>query len=276
MVNVIDLESRWLHYKIKSFIPYIAIFFVILAILISFFIYTNLNKEREVDTLQHSENNSEVVALDKAAPKEEMREEVQKEEALKNITEEVIAPTQEIQDNSAHKITPDKPEEKLPQTTTIVEKTNKSVSRVLTPSMGFIKNIQNGSQGHYENPTFTTQASEKSFEPQQNFEEEEIDTDTYDTTPYQEYRDEPYVQESTQTKKINIKRQNIEEDMEGLIIRFKKNNSPALSLFIAKKYYEAQDYHNAYDYALITNNINREIESSWIIFSNSLVKLGNK
>jgi two-component SAPR family response regulator len=64
--------------------------------------------------------------------------------------------------------------------------------------------------------------------------------------------------------------------MEGIIKRFKKNNSPALSLFIAKKYYEAEDYHNAYNYALITNNINREIESSWIIFSKSLVKLGKK
>jgi len=57
---------------------------------------------------------------------------------------------------------------------------------------------------------------------------------------------------------------------------FQKDRSPALSLFLAKKYYEIGDYHQAYNYALITNRMNKEIEESWLIFAKSLVKLNKK
>ncbi len=76
--------------------------------------------------------------------------------------------------------------------------------------------------------------------------------------------------------KIDIKRQNTNEDIQHVIKRFNKNNSPALSLFIAKKYYELNDYKKAYQYAFITNQINDEIEESWIIFTKSMLKLGQK
>ena len=56
----------------------------------------------------------------------------------------------------------------------------------------------------------------------------------------------------------------------------KNNNNPALSLFAAKKYYELGVYDQAYNYALITNNINSDIDDSWIIFAKSLVKLDKK
>ena len=84
--------------------------------------------------------------------------------------------------------------------------------------------------------------------------------------------------ESTQptSKKISIKRQNTQDDIHDIIKRFKNNNNPALSLFVAKKYYELGNYHQAYNYSLITNKINKEIKVSWIIFAKSLVKLGEK
>ena len=63
---------------------------------------------------------------------------------------------------------------------------------------------------------------------------------------------------------------------EDVIKRFKKNNNPALSLFIAKKYYELENYDQSYNYALITNEINDNIDSSWIIFAKSLVKLNKR
>ena len=47
-------------------------------------------------------------------------------------------------------------------------------------------------------------------------------------------------------------------------------------ILIAKKYYELGEYHKAYNYALITNQIDRDIEASWIIFAKSLVKLKQK
>ncbi|MBU4110699.1 CDC27 family protein, partial [bacterium] len=65
-------------------------------------------------------------------------------------------------------------------------------------------------------------------------------------------------------------------DIEEIITRFKKNNNPALSLFIAKKYYELGEYRNAYNYSLITNELNKDIEASWILFAQSLVKLNEK
>jgi tetratricopeptide (TPR) repeat protein len=78
------------------------------------------------------------------------------------------------------------------------------------------------------------------------------------------------------SKKISIKRQNTQNDIHDIIKRFKKNTKPALSLFVAKKYYELGNYHQAYNYSLITNKINKEIKVSWLIFAKSLVKLGKK
>jgi hypothetical protein len=79
-----------------------------------------------------------------------------------------------------------------------------------------------------------------------------------------------------QQSSISIHRQNTQEDIHHVIKRFKINNNPALSLFIAKKYYELGEYRKSYNYALITNEINSNIEASWIIFAKSLVKLNEK
>lgn len=86
----------------------------------------------------------------------------------------------------------------------------------------------------------------------------------------------PMIAEKEISKNINIKRQNTQEDIELVIKRFKKSNNPALSLFIAKTYYEMGDYNLAYNYALITNGLDNNIEASWIIFTKSLVKLDQK
>lgn len=75
---------------------------------------------------------------------------------------------------------------------------------------------------------------------------------------------------------IKIKRQKNNQDINDVIKRFNVNHNPALSLFIAKKYYELGEYKKSYNYALITNEINNDIESSWIIFAKSLVKMKKK
>jgi len=77
-------------------------------------------------------------------------------------------------------------------------------------------------------------------------------------------------------KQIKIKRQNSLKDIEDVVKRFNKNNNPLLSLFIAKKYYKLKNYKQAYNYALITNELNNNLEDSWIIFAKALVKLGKK
>ena len=75
---------------------------------------------------------------------------------------------------------------------------------------------------------------------------------------------------------ISINKENTFQDIQQVIKRFKINNNPALSLFVAKKYYELKQYNKSYNYALITNEINPNIEASWIIFAKSLVKLKEK
>ena len=67
-----------------------------------------------------------------------------------------------------------------------------------------------------------------------------------------------------------------DDELNSVINRFEKLRNPALSLFIAKKYYAQGNYHEAYNYALGTNRLNPEIEESILIFSRSLVKLGKK
>ena len=100
---------------------------------------------------------------------------------------------------------------------------------------------------------------------------------------------QPEVQEIKEVKKreiiqhhrererpLKIIRQKTQQDIKEVIKRFEKNHNPALSLFIARQYYEIKEYKKAYNYALITNGINNDIEESWIIFAKSLVKLNKK
>ena len=44
MINVVDLENRWLKFKIKSYIPYLVIIFSIITITILFFVILDTDK----------------------------------------------------------------------------------------------------------------------------------------------------------------------------------------------------------------------------------------
>ena len=75
---------------------------------------------------------------------------------------------------------------------------------------------------------------------------------------------------------ITIIKQNTAHDIKNILSRFQKDKNPALSLFLAKKYYELKNYEKASQYALITNQLNSNIEDSWIIFAKTLVKTHHK
>jgi len=88
---------------------------------------------------------------------------------------------------------------------------------------------------------------------------------------------EPVVEQSSDETIVQISHDQVSEDeLNSVIKRFNTQNNPALSLFIAKTYYDRGNYKEAYNYALITNNLNPSIEDSVLIFSRSLVKLGKK
>jgi len=67
-----------------------------------------------------------------------------------------------------------------------------------------------------------------------------------------------------------------EVELRSVINRFKRSKKPALSLFIAKKYYEQGNYKESYNYARQTYKLNPKIEDGFILYAQSLAKLGKK
>ncbi len=136
---------------------------------------------------------------------------------------------------------------------------------ILSPSLNFMSKIRHDALSNYENNKLTKLNKEKKAQTRQ---KKVVKKKVVEVKPPQEYIEK--------TDTILIERQNTQEDIQHVIKRFKKNNNPALSLFIAKKYYELGEYSKSYNYALMTNQINDNIDASWIIFSKSLVKLNEK
>lgn len=146
---------------------------------------------------------------------------------------------------------------------------DKSQKTTITPSMGFIRTMQYNSPVYYsEEPTVAKKSYTKKTKVKK---KEQIPKPIKEEIVVKA----PEI-EIVEKTSINIKRQDAFNDIEHVIKRFKKSNNPALSLFVAKKYYELKDYNQAYNYSLITNGINNNIEDSWMIFAKSLVKLDKK
>jgi len=246
MLNIIELEQRWLRYKIKSYIPHLIIFLslsIIIIILLSFSSNSSTEDNENIKENVTTSLNQEFIELQEEPIKQVLpvEKKVVKEAIIVSSIKPVSIQKQVIQEHS--------------------QKVK------LSPSLDFMKKMQNSVQPYYKNETAddsyevdTPRPSQKKSTTKAQVKE----TQVVEITPNQSQ------------KRIQIKRQNTQNDIYDIIKRFKKNNNPALSLFVAKKYYELGNYRQAYNYALMTNKINKEIESSWIIFSKSLVKLGKR
>lgn len=247
MINIRELEQRWIRYKIKSYIPYgIGFSVVFIVILISSFLTDDTPKIKEKKVLD--------VEVVKVEPKKKVV--IQKPKTVKHIKA-----TPHIEKNTTV----------IKQST--ITKTDKT--NIIKPSMNFIQDIENQPmQIIDENPQpKKITVEEKVVEKKMNVEvipQEivEIKKENF-TAPKPQ-------QEEEKRSFIKISRESSHGDIHKLVNRFKKTNNPRLSLFIAKKYYDMGNYHQSYNYALITNQIDFSIESSWIIFSKSLVKLGER
>jgi len=251
MLNTRDLEERWLKYKIKSYIPHATIALSSVVIIIVVSIFLNSNKEEKKTTF------SPEIKVEKKV------QQVKTNTVLAKATE-VIEKTLPIK--KAIQIEKTTVEE-VPKTIAIVSQGNSIKSNEpslkLSPSLDFMKKLQYTSLPYYQEES----AIQQKPIPLQTVEEvQELEIEKNIETAVVEEK----------AKIINIKRRDASSDIRNIIKRFKKNNNPALSLFVAKKYYELGEYHKAYNYALITNQINRDIDASWIIFAKSLVKLKQK
>lgn len=232
MLNIPELERRWFRYKIKSYIPYLSIIVsLVVIVVVTIFFYSS---KKRPPALQAEKNVTQI-----PAPKPP-------KQAVKTITKAKVVQSTRV----------------APTPKNIHQKSEKKRQQKLTPSLDFMKRMQNSLQPYYK------------------VEEEQVVTPKIEKKAPTKATAEEVVQPSFESEKvpvkITIKRENTQNDIRNVIKRFKHNNNPALSLFVAKKSYELGDYTQAYNYALITNRINSDIESSWIIFAKSLVKLGKK
>ncbi len=241
MLNVNELESRWLKYKIKSYIPYgvIIVSLGIILVVIST-IYSSKTITKKVAQIEKKEI---------IAPQEQKTEKIVTKQIEQNITQIV-------------KIAEPKVKIKIKSISD-----NKKI--LLSPSLEFMSSMKHNSISYYEEEDNTPVLTSNKL-----IEKEKVQKEIIQNTKVVETRE--VQKEITEKTSVRIKRQNTQEDISHVIKRFKKNNNPVLSLFVAKKYYELGEYHKSYNYALITNDINDNIDASWIIFAKSLVKLNEK
>lgn len=237
MLNVNELENRWRKYKIKSYIPYAVITISTVAIVTIIYIIT---PSKDIDNIP------------------EIKQTIQKKKI-----EETIVVAKILEENN-DEITVD--------IVNNIEQNTKPTKNnvILSPSLDFMSNMQHSNIYSEDEitPNYQTQTVIKKVK----IIKPEIITENIIEEP------EEKIKETTTNivKTVNIIRRNDQEDIEYVIKRFKKNSNPALSLFIAKKYYSLGEYHKSYNYALITNELNDNIDKSWIIFAKSLVKLNQK
>ena len=243
MLNIIDLEKRWFRYKIKSYIPHATIVMSLIVITIVAFVVLN-----------SKETSKKEVAAKKTAP-------------IK-IAEKIISTDNKV----ASKIV------LTPKMRTVKEEVPPITTTKLEPSLSFINDMQNSSLPYYQPNTYKKSKPNTIKQAPPKIDKKKIITQTIIIEEPVAKKEEIVQKESEviKTERIIINRKETKDDIKNVIKRFKVNNNPALSLFVAKKYYEIGNYHQSYNYALITNQINKDIESSWIIFAKSLVKLGKK
>ncbi len=257
MLNINELETRWLKYKIKSYIPHAII--IMSIIVITALALTVLNSS-------NSKGTSKTATIDKSILLEEAKHTTAVKKNIISTSDINTTPKKNMLAN-------DTKQEVVHAQEILPTHTLKKEKIILAPSLNFMKSMQEDTPPHYNDiekeETYAEQS--KVFLEETNsknsVEEVVVGEEEIIVAPVQAIKKED---------SIDITRQNTQEDISYVIKRFKKNNNPALSLFVAKKYYKMGEYRQAYNYSLITNQLNNNIESSWIIFTKSLVKLNEK
>ncbi|SFV52288.1 Transformation system protein [hydrothermal vent metagenome] len=213
MLNIPELEKRWLHYKIKSYLPISLIILLLIvsgSLIYSFFPLSSAKKREQTPLAQKvpQKREDKVITIPK---KREIKETLPDIASLNNKEKEKISP--------------------------------------LSPSMHFIQKLKTVSQ-----------------------------TDTIASPPTDKENRvaNREIKPKAPKGKITIIKQDTKRDIQNILKRFEKEKNPALSLFLARKYYALGNYKAALKYALITNQLNKDIDESWIIFSKTLVKMHHK
>ena len=238
MINIADLENRWVKYKIKSYIPHAII---ITSLIIISILVTLMLPDSKTEKKQPVQKKVIEKRVEKPQSKKQEAPKVQKSKIVQKAPQPVKRQIKQ----------PPKQEEK---------------KLLLKPSLNFMRDMQNATLPYYAGEEKVVKSIHHQAAPKVKPQPKKVQPAPKLIQPIKK----------VQKQSIIITRQDTQSDIEDVIKRFKTNNNPALSLFIAKKYYEIGKYNKSYDYALITNEINSNIEASWLIFAKSLVKLDEK
>lgn len=240
MLNVHDLERRWIKYKIKSILPLVLTTSGVIAVIIVAAFYIPLSDVQDI-TVEKAPVPKASLQQEEILPPQENKEKVDKV-----LPADIIA---------------------VPQNTQVQTKTKSEPSLVLKPSLRFMDNIEDGLSSYVQDDHYQIPQNQPRPDNTLGYQSNQVLVEQ-PQVPI----DESQAEEKKLTLSISSKKS--DEDLKDVIRRFKKNKNPALSLFIAKHYYNAGEYQKSYNYALMTNEIDKSIDESWIIFSKSLVKLG--
>lgn len=252
MLNVHELERKWFRYQIKKWAP-------ILLAIASVFIISLLSVLWPKDDIKVAIDDHPSVTINKK----------------KDLNSTPVTPTPPIIVKTETKSLEHEVTTKI--TPKIVEKSNKKQGEklVLKPSLNFMYDIEED----MVNDSIDTAHSVENKNPssdEEHEEEQQSNTVHQETLSVNNTAVEPNSIIQTKPQNMRIKKETGDDELQDIISRFKKNKNPALSLFIARKYYSMGDYEKSYNYALTTNQLNNEIEESWLIFTRSLVKLNQK
>lgn len=235
MINIHNLEKKWLKYKIKSYMPHIVLTSTL--IIISLIYISPLEISKSIESIKNSITN-----VNNTEKHFSTNSEIKKIKTDNNISTVNIQTSKKIISNQKESLSNDK--------------------KILSPSLGFIDNIKDKTPKYYKEET----TKKRIYNKKPKIEKKKIT----------EKKEVKKIIKKIEKKAITIKRKNNQDDINHVIKRFNTNNSPQLSLFISKKYYEMKEYKKAYNYALMTNKIDKNIDASWLIFAKSLIKLGKR
>jgi len=287
MLNVLELERQWRRYKIRRSAPYFLLALLFLLAVPVFLLWSNRSLEPIVTAkiFYTEKTEPESNNITNTAKLQEEKKELVKSSSRLTLPVKTVDPQETI--------TVEEPE--LVLVTEIP---------TLSPSLGFVKRMKNNLLLHENDAVIINQSTSAENMPkdakpilsipvkkskllqtpqQESVVEVKIPTkakiqlkpvETIQTLP--ETENISMTSDSSGSSDFLIVRKYDNKDLRDVMHRFEKNRSPALSLFITKRFYALGDYQQAYNYALITNEIDNDIEDSWIIFSKSLVKLDQK
>jgi hypothetical protein len=245
MLNVHELERRWLRYRIRRYVPVgIAAVSVIALLSVSIYVWPLLNTAE-------SETFSASVA------------EVPQPTTPKT---ESSTPAAEPEKTVAHASPAAVPAATVKRPEPAAAAPSKTV---LSPSMSFMNRLEASS---------TAPKVEKSVPPKkpETAKKTAAEKNVVRTAPAEQTTvKKPKATVQPQPGSLSITQEEA-NDLNDVVKRFETNKSPALSLFLARRYYDLEQYDLSYEYALRTNEIDSSIEESWLLFARSLVKLGRK